>query len=197
MHCHGYPCVRLVATVEAGYPCGQELVDEMENDRNKYICDQSVFCPPEHWHGHTLVICGAVAVSCSNCTEDTHGHLQRSGEQIIIRQNTSYMHAACWGYGYACGRRWGQSYSIYLPLHTNIKLLTTYLSLSLLVGLVTRLTFNLLQCSRTYFPSGLSDPQSSFPCQKYFVFRLSLANLLGRGPRMASIIARCSRLSWV
>ena len=22
-------------------------MDEMENDRNKYICDQSVFCPPE------------------------------------------------------------------------------------------------------------------------------------------------------
>ena len=136
----------------------------------------------EHWLYHVRTV------------QRTHTF---SGEQIIIRQNTSYMHAACWGYGYACGRRWGQSYSIYLPLHTNIKLLTTYLSLSLLVGLVTRLTFNLLQCSRTYFPSGLSDPQSSFPCQKYFVFRLSLANLLGRGPRMASIIARCSRLSWV
>ena len=151
---------------------------------NKYICDQ-------------LRMSLVVSTRHLEYLEHWLFTTQRSGEQIIIRQNTSYMHAACWGYGYACGRRWGQSYSIYLPLHTNIKLLTTYLSLSLLVGLVTRLTFNLLQCSRTYFPSGLSDPQSSFPCQKYFVFRLSLANLLGRGPRMASIIARCSRLSWV
>ena len=58
-------------------------------------------------------------------------------------------------------------------------------------------TFSFLQCSLTYLPSGLSGSQSSWLCQKYFVFRVSLINRGGRGPSTASIIAKCSRLSWV
>ena len=55
-------------------------------------------------------------------------------------------------------------------------------------------TFNFLS-SLTYLASGLSGSQSSWPCQKYLVLCVSLTNLAGRGPRMASIMARCSRLS--
>ena len=88
-------------------------------------------------------------------------------------------------------------FSIVLPLPPKSLSLLLFLCLSVCLSLSLSHTHTLsfLQWSLTYLPSGLSGSQSSWLCQKYFVLRVSLINRGGRGPKMASIIAKCSRLS--
>jgi len=56
--------------------------------------------------------------------------------------------------------------------------------------------FSSLQFSLTYFPAELCSSHTNLPVLKYFVFVRRVIDA-GKGPRIFSIIARCSLLSWV